>query len=96
MSTNRFFQLIAASLMCGAFCAVSAFAQVPRPEAYQHLQAVEIQPSQAPQLAGGFQNLQRRELRFGEKLPVQLRGPMKRVESVRYIPVRSKVKEIRL
>lgn len=92
MSTNRFYHLIAASLLCSAFCAVSAWAAVDKPAAYQELRAVELNPGHTPQLASGFNHLSGTEHTYGERLPVQLRGPVKRIESVRYIPVRSKQK----
>lgn len=90
MSTNRFYKLIAASLICGAFCAASAMADVSRPEAYKRLTAVQLAPGHAPKLEKGFSSLSNSERAYGERLPLQLRGPVKKIESVRYIRVKAK------
>lgn len=86
MRTNKQFLLIAATLMSGALCAASALADAPRPEAYQQLTAVEIQPGHAPRLNSGFQELSGNERRFNEPLPVQLDGALKKVKASKYKP----------
>lgn len=88
MRTNKHILLIAATLMSGALCAASALADAPRPEAYQQLTAVELQPGHAPRLNGGFQELSGNERRFNEKLPVQLDGALKKVKAAKYKPYR--------
>jgi hypothetical protein len=88
MRTNKLFLLIAASLMSGALCAASAMADAPRPEAYQRLTAVELQPGHAPRLNGGFQELSGNERRYSEKLPMQLEGAIKKVKAAKYKPQR--------
>ena len=88
MSTNRFFQLIAAGLVCGAFCAVSAMAEVSRPAAYEQLRAVDLSPGLTPKLAHGVSDLSGNERAYGELLPIQLSGPVSRVRQERYIYVK--------
>ena len=88
MRTNKLILLIAAILISGAFCAASAMADAPRPEAYQQLTAVELQPGHAPRLNGGFQELSGNERRYKEKLPMQLEGAIKKVKATKYKPQR--------
>lgn len=86
MRTNKHFLLIAASLITGTLTAATALADAPRPEAYQQLTAVEMQPGHAPRLNGGFQELSGNERRFNEPLPVQLDGALKKVKASKYKP----------
>lgn len=88
MRTNKYFLLIAASLISSALCAASAMADAPRPEAYQQLTAVELQPGHAPRLNSGFQELSGNERRFNEPLPMQLDGALKKVKATKYKPHR--------
>jgi hypothetical protein len=88
MHTNKIFLWIAVSLMSGAFCAASAMADAPRPEAYQKLTAVELKPGYAPRLNHGFQELSGNERRYQEKLPMQLEGAIKKVKAAKYKPHR--------
>jgi hypothetical protein len=86
MSTNKYILWIMASLISGAFCAMSAMADAPRPEAYQRLTAVQLQPAETPRLAHGFSDLSGNERRFQEKLPLQLEGAIRKVKATKYKP----------
>jgi hypothetical protein len=84
MSTNKLFILAWMSLLSSAFCAMSALADVARPEAYQKLTAVDLNPGHAPGLRSGFTYLAGAEQRYGERLPLQLDGAIKKVKSSKY------------
>ena len=86
MSTNKYILWIMASLISGAFCAMSAMADTPRPEAYQRLTAVRLQPAETPRLAHGFSDLSGNERHFQEKLPIQLEGAIRKVKATKYKP----------
>jgi len=86
MASNKNFVWIAASLLAGALCAFSAAAETHRPEAYEQLTAVQLQPGVAPQAVHGMDTLGSREDRHKERLPLQLRGAMEKVKKVEYRP----------
>lgn len=86
MTTNKFFLLIAASVMSVALASMSAMADTVKPEAYQQLTAVELKPAYTPRLAHGFSDLSGSERRYQEQLPVQLDGAIKKVKSAKYKP----------
>jgi hypothetical protein len=90
MNSNKFFLLIAASMLTGVFVAATALAVPSSPEEkYQTLSAVDdLNPSQSPQLRGGFTSLGGDERRYRESLPLQLSGPMKKAKSVKYTKVK--------
>jgi len=86
MSTNKLFVLTAACILSGAFCALSAMADVSKPESYKRLTAVNAAPPQVPSLSDGPYRLSSRERRFNERLPLQLSGPVKKVSATKYKP----------
>jgi hypothetical protein len=86
MKTNSFLRWTALCFIAGAFSSVSALASYNKPQYYQSLTAVELAPGQAPRLQRGFSDLAGAERRYGERLPLQLRGPMKKVQSQKYQP----------
>jgi hypothetical protein len=86
MSTNKLFLWIAAALLSGAFCAVSAFAEIEHPEGYKQLTAVEMAPEQAPMLHGGVDSLAGSEASHREHLPIQLEGAMHKIKKTKYAP----------
>lgn len=83
MHSNKFFFLIAASLLTGAFCAYSAMADVNQ-QPYQQLTDVELRTAQTPLLAQGVQGLAGSERRYSERLPVQLDGAIRKVKAAKY------------
>jgi hypothetical protein len=86
MNTNKLFLLIAAVLFSGAFCAISAMADVGRPDAYVQLTHVELDTENAPKLINGMSELSSGEPRFQERLPIQLTGPMSHIARAKYKP----------
>ena len=83
---NKTILCVAALTVTSAFCAVSAFAEIHRPQAYDSLTAVELAPSQAPRSVHGVADLSGSEKRHPERLPLQLRGAVKKVEKKKYAP----------
>lgn len=90
MNTNRHFLLVAAVILSGAFCAAAAMADTQAPQPYHGLTAVTLAPGQSPRLARGFSDLGGSERRYGEKLPVQLSGAIKKIKATKYTPKQSK------
>jgi hypothetical protein len=80
METNKFMPWIAVVLLSGAFCAITAVAEVATPSPYQRMTAVDLNPSQAPMLNYGVQKLSSNEAHYRENLPLQLKGAIYRVE----------------
>ncbi len=86
MLSQRVFLWIASCILAGSFCAIAAMAEVHHPEAYERLTAVEMAPGQAPRLINGVSVLESRESRHTEKLPMQLRGAVKKIKKTKYAP----------
>ncbi len=86
MVTNKIFLWIIASLLTGAFCAVTAMAETKHSEAYEGLTAVHLAPGQAPRLLNGVADLSTTEHRHGERLPMQLEGAIKKIKKAKYSP----------
>lgn len=81
---NNLFVWIAAVLLSGMFCAVSAMANVNHPEAYKQLTAIEMAPEHTPRYNAGVYALASGERRYQERLPIQLSGAMKKIERTKY------------
>lgn len=78
--------LFIAVVLAGLASSYSCFAEVKRPEAYEKLTAVELEPGQAPRFVHGISDLAKLEKRHRERLPMQLEGATKRIKKKKYTP----------
>ncbi len=69
-----------------AVTSASALASVNAPDPYKKLRAVDLHPSNAPQLGGGINGLAIYETQYKENLPVQLNGAIDKVSRRKYEP----------
>ncbi len=69
-----------------AVTSASALASVNTPDPYKKLRAVDLSPSNAPQLGGGMSGLAVYENQYRENLPVQLNGAIDKVSRRKYEP----------
>ena len=67
-----------------------AFAAVSEPDAYAQLTDVEMAPGSAPASEFGMFDLNNSERKHKEKLPVQLTGPLKKIQKAKYLPRNAK------
>ncbi len=73
-------KLVLGMIMALALSSASAFASVNAPEPYKKLRAVNLNPSEVPQLSGGMGGLSRNEGQYQERLPLQLNGAIHKVQ----------------
>jgi hypothetical protein len=76
--------LIIGTVAALAFTSFSAFANKRAPDPYRKLRAVDISPSNAPQLGAGVGGLSLSENRYQERLPLQLGGAVEKVSRREY------------
>ena len=73
-------KLVFGMMIALVLSSASAFASVNAPEPYKKLRAVDLNPSEAPQLSGGMGGLSRYESQYQERLPLQLNGAIQKVQ----------------